>query len=187
MKNLLLSATFLFLAASAHAGSSGCSATATVHWSQSSPYYTLQSSDCIDTVVQNEQGTTALLAYLPASPSDGDEFTLKDGTSYATDTCGSYLDDPEWGGDGNTYTYCQPTGYGFQAQGSALIDDGGGYPVQGYSDAEFYYSACVNPSNEACTAEQLPSWWADYQQKRYQMKVVYSETTGNWDIVRTGL
>lgn len=186
---LFLSVVFLFSAVAAHAGSSSCTDTATVNWDQSNPYYTLQSSDCVDTVVQIQQGTTALLAYLPASPSDGDEFTLKDGTGYATDTCGSYYSDPNDGGDGNTYAYCQPAGFGFQIQsGSALIDDGqGGDPVQGYSAAEFYYTACNGPTNQSCTPEQLPSWWADYQRKRFQMKVVFSSASGNWNLTSSAL
>ena len=186
MKKLVLCLIVLFASVSAHAGSSACTGTSTLSWSQSSPYYTLQPSDCIVTVVQAEAGTTALLSYLPASPADGDEFTLKDGTGFATDSCGMYYSDPNDGGDGNTYAYCQPAGYGFQAQGSALIDDGqGGDPVQGYSDAEFYYAACNGPTNQACTAEQLPSWWADYSRKRYQMKVVFSSASGNWNLVRS--
>lgn len=186
MKKVFLSLLVLIMSTFAYAGSSSCTDTATLSWHQSSPYYTLQPSDCIMTVVQAEQGTTSLLSYLPASPSDGDEFTLKDGTGYATDTCGSYYSDPSWGGDGNTYAYCQPAGYGFQAQGDALIDDGqGGDPVQGYTDSEFYLTACNGPTNQACTPEQLPSYWADYQRKRYQMKVVFSSTSGNWNLTRS--
>ena len=185
MRNLfVVFGLFFALCGSAQAGSSGCSATSSLSWSQSNPYYTLQSSDCIVTASQSDSGTTALLSYLPESPSNGDEFTLKDGTDYAFDSCDSYYDDPSWGGDGNTYGYCQPAGYGFQAQGSALIDDGSG-GVQGYFDAEFYYTTCTNPSNEACTAEQLPSWWADYQRKRYQMRVVYDSSSGNWNLTRS--
>jgi len=183
---VLVLSLLVFACGNAQAGSSGCSNTSDLTWSQADPYDHLTASQCIVNATQADAGTTSLLTYLPTGPSDGDTFTLVDKTPTSYDTCENWYDDPSWGGDGNTYAGCAPAGFGFESTDSNV--DGS------TSDTlyEFYFTNCdvgdvtnggADPSkigSNPCTADQLPSYWSDYQSKRYSYTATYSTAAGGW-------
>jgi len=159
----------------AHAGSASCSNTSALNWSQDNPYTTLDSSECVVSAAQEDSGTTALLAYLPTAPNDGDTFTLKDTTDFSLDVCQTwYSGDVADGGDGNTYSGCYDAGFTF--------DDGHG-TLTGLST--FYFTSCdvgdVDPGTNPCGPGDLPSYYGDYPKVRYSFTATYNASEGAWD------
>lgn len=176
MKNLFLFSVFL-LATSAQAGSAGCSGTSSVSWSQSDTYYTLSTNQCTVQFAQSDAGTidqtNGLLATIPGSAQDGDTFTLQNDTDYSLDVCYASYDDPSWGGDGSTTTYCWPAGLSAQSAdaGSGVTVDG----VEGITLAGFYISSAVDANGNPLPIDPT------YAQHRDQVVLTFNASTNNWD------
>lgn len=170
----------MLFSCAAQAGSNTCSGTTNLTWYVNNPYYTFVSTDCVVDVTQGDQANssnlTSLLTTLPSSPSNGDRFTLADTTPYSMDYCTSYYDDPQWGGTGNTYSYCMPAGIGMQSTTSVTIgNDSYGYS-QEFVDAEMYFTSCVDANNNPCSLSGYPT------QQRDADTVIYNSSTANWDL-----
>lgn len=184
----------LALSSTAYAGSSTCTNTSSLSWYQENPYETLTSSDCIVEATQADASTvsnTALAVDLPLAPSDGDKFVLKDLTPYSFDGCSTWYSDPSWGGDGNTYSGCQPGGFDFEGGGTHLVGNANDGYTQGYIVPEFYFASCdvgdVEPGTSPCGAGDLPYYYGDYPKKRYSVTATFNGDSGNWDVVYSAL
>ena len=171
-----------------HAGASGCTYVTRQGWSQADAAAgptALAPNQCAIDAYQTDAGNSttnySLTFALPPNPNDGDTFTAVDTSDFSVDVCSTWYSDPSWGGDGNTYSGCQPGGLGFESP----TDNVDGYaPSNGTTYAEFYFSTCdvgnVNPGSSPCGPGDLPSYWGDFPKVRYKVNATYSTAAGGW-------
>lgn len=180
MKECILFLAFLFVLISpAFAGSANCTGTTAVSWDQANAEtaYGL-SSECVVRAYQSDSGVISKPFELPVSPSSGDEFTLQDDTPYSLDLCGWYFDDPEYGGNGNSYRVCSPAGITARTTTSATI---GGYEYNNsWSLAGQYVTDALDPQNQPIS---IPEGYPT--QRRQQLKLVYDSITNDWATTET--